>query len=192
MKIIAATNNKGKIKEIKDILSGLGYEVLSLEEAGIKADPEETGTTFEENALIKARAVAKYTDCAVISDDSGLCVDALGGAPGLYSARYAGENATDGERIDKLLREMEMTKNDDRSAHFTSAVAFIGPDKKEITALGYAYGRILKEPRGSGGFGYDPIFFSDEAKKSFAELSKEEKNKISHRRKALENLRKQL
>ena len=187
MKIIAATHNKGKVREIEKILGELGYEVVPQNEVGINIEPEENGTTFSENALIKARAIAALCGgSAVIADDSGLCVEALGGAPGIYSARYAGENASDGDRIKKLLSEMEGEKN--RKAKFVSAVAFILPSGEEITTEGETSGNIALEPAGDGGFGYDPVFVSDELGKTFGEASPEEKNRISHRYRSLSAL----
>lgn len=186
MRVIAATKNKGKIREIQMILGSLGFEIISQGDTDIDVDIEETGTTFEQNALIKARAVAMMCDDIVLADDSGLCVEALGGAPGVYSARYAGEGASDMERMEKVLREMENEKN--RAAKFVCVVAMIFPDGREITCTGEAAGEIIREPRGTNGFGYDPIFYSHDLKKTFAEASNEEKNAISHRARALEKL----
>lgn len=186
MKVIAATKNKGKIREMEEILSGLGIEIVSQQDMGIDVDVEETGDTFEKNALIKARAVAMISDSPVLADDSGICVDALGGAPGVYSARYAGDNATDMDKINKLLCEIGDNKN--RNAKFVTAVAFIFPDGREITASGEVKGYITEKPTGTGGFGYDPIFFSEELEKTFAEATDEEKNSVSHRGRALKNL----
>lgn len=186
MRVIAATKNKGKISEISNILGGLGIEVVSLADAGIDVEIVETGTTFIENARIKARAVSLLCDDAVLADDSGLCVEALGGAPGIYSARYAGEDAPESAKIDKLLYEMRDEKN--RAAKFVTAVVFRYPDGHEITATGEIQGRITMMPLGGGGFGYDPIFYSTELKKTFGEASEEEKNRVSHRAKALEAL----
>ena len=186
MRIIAATKNKGKIKELEAILGNLNITIVSSEEIGLDVDVEETGDTFEKNALIKARAIAMMCDEPVLADDSGLCVDALDGRPGVYSARYAGENATDAEKMQKVLDELGETKN--RKAQFVSVVALIVPDGDEITAEGTVSGTITHEPIGDGGFGYDPIFYSDELKKTFAQATEEEKNKISHRARALENL----
>lgn len=183
MKIIAATQNKGKIKEIEDIFSPLGFEVISQKEAGFDIDVEETGKTFEENAMLKAKAIYDASKEAVIADDSGLMVDALNGAPGVYSARYAGENATDSDRIKKLLSELENEEN--RTAKFSSALVMILPDGRVFTASGEVKGEILKEVSGSNGFGYDPVFFSYELNKSFGVASSVEKNRISHRGKAL-------
>ena len=167
MKVIAATKNKGKIREMQEILAPLDIEIVSQQELGIDVDVEETGDTFVKNAIIKARAVAMVCDYPILADDSGICVEALGGAPGVRSARYAGDNATDEDRINKLLTEL-------------------GDNEK--TAEGEVKGTITKEPKGENGFGYDPIFLSDELGKTFAESSDEEKNSISHRGRALKNL----
>ncbi len=183
MKVVVATKNKGKIREISEILSTLGIEVVSLDDIGIDAEIEETGETFEENARIKAEAISLLTNEAVLADDSGLSVDFLGGAPGVYSARYAGEGATDKDRINKLLSEMEGIE--ERDAHFECAIVLKFPSGEEIVSKGKAYGRILLEPIGDGGFGYDPVFFSKELGKSFGEATEEEKNRVSHRAKAL-------
>ncbi|MGN0149822.1 MAG: XTP/dITP diphosphatase [Clostridia bacterium] len=183
MKIIAATKNKGKIKEISNILGKLGFEVESQQDAGYDVDVLETGDTFEKNALIKARAIAMLCDEPVLADDSGLCIDALDGKPGVYSARYAGEDATDADKVNKILEELKRKK--DRTARFVSSVAFIFPNGKEITASGEVKGYITAEPLGENGFGYDPIFYSDELKKTFAQASDEEKNSVSHRGRAL-------
>ena len=184
MKIIAATSNKGKIREIKKIFSE--FDIISMKEAGIDIEIEENGKTFEENALIKARTVTKLTNSIALSDDSGLCVDAISGAPGIYSARYAGENATDEERVKKLLSVLENEEN--RCAKFVSAVALVYPDGKELTAIGEVFGKISYSPSGENGFGYDPIFISDELGKTFADATDDEKNSISHRKRALSNL----
>ena len=186
MKVIAATKNKGKIKEMQEILSPLDIKIVSQQEMGIEVDAEETGDTFERNALIKARAVAMLCDYPILADDSGICVDALGGAPGVRSARYAGDNATDSDRINKMLTEIGDSEN--RKAKFVTAVAFIFPDGTEVTASGEVKGHITHEPHGENGFGYDPIFFSEELGKTFAESSDEEKNSVSHRGRALKNL----
>ncbi len=183
MRVIAATKNKGKIKEIADILSSLGIEVVSQADAGFDVEILETGTSFMENARIKAEAVSWFCDDAVLADDSGLCVEALGGAPGIYSARYAGEDATDKDKIDKLLAELD--GENDREAHFETAVVFIYPDGREVTATGIVEGRITLSPHGEGGFGYDPVFYSTELGKTFGEATDEEKNRVSHRAKAL-------
>lgn len=190
MRIIAATKNEGKVKEIQSILGVLGFEVWSQHEAGYDLDPLETGDTFEKNALIKARAIAMVCDDPVLADDSGLCIDALDGRPGIYSARYAGEDATDSDKIIKILSEMEGVT--ERSAHFETAVAFVFPNGEEVTASGQAPGRITDAPEGDNGFGYDPIFYSDELGKTFAMASDEEKNAVSHRSRALNALAEKL
>lgn len=189
MKLIAATNNSGKVKEIRQILGGFGAEIISLKEAGIELEAEENGATFEENALIKARAAAEITHRPVIADDSGLCVDALGGAPGIYSARYAGEDADDEARINKLLAELSGVEKEKRTAHFVSAAALVLPDGREFTARGTADGYIAESPCGNGGFGYDPVFVCAHTNKTYALMSAEEKNAVSHRFKALEAMR---
>ena len=186
MKVIAATKNNGKIREMREILSPLDMDIVSQQEIGLNIDAEETGDTFERNALIKARAVAMICDYPILADDSGICVDALNGAPGVHSARYAGENATDTDRINKLLSEMKNSQ--DRTAKFVTAVAFIFPDGTEITASGEVKGYITEEPMGDNGFGYDPVFFSTELGKTFAQSSDDEKNSVSHRGRALKNL----
>lgn len=186
MKVIAATKNKGKIREMQEILSPLDIEVISQQEMGIEVDVEETGDTFEKNALIKARAVAMLCEYPVLADDSGICVEALGGAPGVRSARYAGDDATDSDRVNKLLSEIGDSEN--RNAKFVTSVAFIYPDGREITAEGEVRGYITKMPEGDNGFGYDPVFFSTELGKTFAMSSDEEKNSVSHRGRALKNL----
>ncbi len=183
MKIIVATKNQGKVKEIAKIFAELGLEVITQEEANIDIDVEETGDTFEKNALIKARAVSMLCDDIVIADDSGLCVDSLNGRPGVYSARYAGPDASDLQKINKLLSEMENVEN--RAAKFMCCVALVTPDGREFVSHGEVLGKILFEPEGENGFGYDPVFFSDELQISFALASPEEKNSISHRGRAL-------
>lgn len=186
MKVIAATKNKGKIREMSEILSPLGIEIIPQEDMRIEVDVEETGDTFEKNSLIKARAVRMVSDYPVLADDSGLCVEALGGAPGVRSARYAGDNATDTDRINKLLSEMGDCEN--RAAKFVTSVAFIFSDGREITAEGSVSGFITDKPSGENGFGYDPIFFSTELGKTFADSTDDEKNSVSHRGRALKNL----
>lgn len=186
MIVIAATKNKGKIKEMQEILSPLNIEIVSQEEMGFELDVEETGDTFESNSLLKARAVAELCDYPVLADDSGLCVDALYGAPGVHSARYAGENATDADKIKKLLTELGENKN--RTAKFVTCISFILPDGTEITAQGEVRGYITNAPQGNNGFGYDPVFFCEELGKTFAMSTDEEKNSVSHRGRALRNL----
>ncbi len=185
MKLVIASNNAHKIAEIKQILGGKFEQILSLEEAGIVCDPEENGATFAENAMIKAREIAKYTDLPVLADDTGLCVDALGGAPGVHSARYAGNHDNAGNRA-KLLRALYGKTN--RTAHFCTAVVLLYPDGKVVTAEGRVDGKILLAEAGNGGFGYDSLFYSDDLGKSFAEATPEEKNAVSHRGRALANL----
>ena len=186
MNIVVATKNKNKVFEIARIFEPLGFTVMSQEDAGIDVDVEETGNTFAKNALIKARAVAMLCDDCVLADDSGLCVEALDGRPGVYSARYAGPGASDMEKIEKLLIEMQDKTN--RKAKFVTNIAFIFPDGREIVTQGEVCGRILREPAGENGFGYDPIFYSDELEKTFAQAGPDEKNAISHRGRALSAL----
>lgn len=187
MKIILASNNKNKLREMREILSPLGCEVLSQSEAGVNLDVEENGATFEENALLKAKAVHELCREAVFADDSGLEVDALGGKPGVYSHRYAGENATDADRCNKLLHELKDVPDEKRTARFVCAIQFINADGEAMTVRGECEGKIGYEARGENGFGYDPVFMT--GKKSFAELSAEEKNQISHRAVALKKLK---
>jgi len=183
MKVILASNNKHKLEEIKKILSPLGYEVVSQAEAGVNIDVEETGTTFEENAALKAQAVYDLTKNAVISDDSGLEVDYLNGAPGVYSHRYAGENATDADRCAKLLSELSGVETEKRTARFVCVLCFIDDKGEKLVIRGTVEGIIGTEPKGENGFGYDPVFMYGD--RSFAELSAEEKNSVSHRADAL-------
>lgn len=187
MKLIVATNNAHKLKEIKSILGGEFEEILSLKEAGAELKAEENGSTFEENAIIKARGVGA-SSMAVLADDSGLCVEVLGGAPGVKSARYASEgegNADDASNRRKLLKEME--GKEERKAKFVCAVALLWGEEL-YTAEGETEGRILTDERGERGFGYDSIFYSDELGKSFGEAEEEEKNGVSHRGRALKKL----
>lgn len=185
--LIIASNNKHKIVEIKQILGDFFQNIYSLEDKGIEVDIEETGTTFIENAIIKAQYVCKLTGLPTLSDDSGLQVNALGGAPGVYSARYAGEHGDSAKNNAKLLEQMKNVKN--RSANFTSAIAISFPNGKTLTAEGKTYGSILTEYAGQGGFGYDPLFFSDDLQKSFGVASSEEKNSVSHRGRALQKMK---
>lgn len=187
MKIIIATNNQGKVREFKAMLTPLGYEPVSLKDEGITAEVVEDGETFEENAHKKARAIYELCGCPVIADDSGLQVDFLGGAPGIYSARYAGEDATDKERCEKILSELEGVDESMRSARFLCALYCIIDEEKEFSVTGTLEGFIGTEMRGENGFGYDPIFMVDE-ERSLAEMSAEEKNGISHRAAALKTL----
>lgn len=186
MKIIAATGNKGKVREFQEILGKMDFEVVSMKDIGIDIEIEETGATFEENAMIKARAVSKLCEYPVISDDSGLCVDALDGAPGIYSARFAGEDADDSDRNRHLLKLLDGIDN--RKAYYIAAIAYITPDGKEITTVGTTDGEILYEEEGTGGFGYDPLFYCTEIGKCFGIATPDEKNKVSHRGRALRKL----
>ena len=186
MKIVLASSNPKKIKELREILCkhlDAELEIMTLREAGILDEIVEDGESFAENALIKARTVAARGYIG-IGDDSGLTVDALGGAPGIYSARYAGEHGNDALNNQKLLKELDGVEN--RQAAFVCCIACVFPDDREdIVVHGYAPGVILKEAHGNGGFGYDPLFYVEEFKKTFAELTSDEKNSISHRGKAL-------
>lgn len=186
MRIIVATKNKGKIKEIGEILEPFNIEVISQADAGIDVDVDETGSTFLENALIKARAVSMLCDEPVLADDSGLLIDALDGRPGVYSARYGGDVSYE-EKINKLLSEME--GKTDRKARFECVMALVFPDGREVVAKGECHGKILEEPIGENGFGFDPVFYSDELKCGFAVCKDEDKNSVSHRGKALLALR---
>ena len=184
MDIILATNNAHKVQELRRMLEPLGYTLYSQKEKGISIEVEENGTTFEENAFLKAKAIYDLTGCAALADDSGLCVDALDGRPGVYSARYAGEDATDADRNRKLLSELEGVKN--RSAHFTCAIAYIDAAGKERVFEGICPGKIGFAPKGADGFGYDPIFLCGD--KTFGEMTAEEKDAVSHRGRAMEKL----
>ena len=189
-KFILASNNNGKIREMKEKLNPLGITVISQKEAGYNIEVDETGTTFEENATLKAEAIYKLSKLPVISDDSGLEIDALNGEPGIYSARYAGENATDEDRRNKVLNLMKNVKKEKRTARFTCAICYIDEDGNKHIFKQSCEGTIATEPHGENGFGYDPIFLVGE--KSFAELSNNEKNKISHRGKAIDEFVKYL
>lgn len=183
-KIIFATNNQNKVNEVKKLFGGI--EIISLAEAGINIDVEEVGTTFEENALIKARTIYDLTKMPTFGDDSGLMVDALDGRPGIYSARYAGVHGDYAANNRKLLAEMSGKEN--RKAKFVTAVAFVY-DKGEFVVEGSAEGEILNSPSGNGGFGYDPIFYSFELKKSFGDATLDEKNSVSHRARAFRKMK---
>ncbi len=190
MKVILASNNKNKIREMSQILSPFGMEVLSQREAGADFEVEENGTTFRENAEIKAEAVYERLGVPVIADDSGLVVDALGGAPGVYSHRFAGENATDRDRNDKLMRELADVPEEKRTARFMCVICFIDEKGEKHFFEGTCEGVIGREPRGENGFGYDPVFYRDG--KSLAEMTDDEKNSISHRGNALRLMKKYL
>ena len=185
MKLIVASNNKGKIKEYKEILEPMGFEVLSQREAGIKLEPDENGSSFAENSAIKARAIFEITDCAVLADDSGLTVDALGGEPGIYSARYEGIDTSEGRSL-RILEKLKNVPEEGRGAHFVCAIHLILADGREIRASGSCDGSIGYDFKGENGFGYEPIFMYGD--RSFAELSSEEKNSVSHRATALKDL----
>lgn len=184
MKLIIASNNKHKIYEIKKILGTKFAEILSLKEAGIIHETIEDGTTFSENALKKAKEIAEISGCAALADDSGICVDALGGAPGVYSARFSGGGDEENNKL--LLKKLENEEN--RKAHYTCAMALVYPDGKQITAEGYMYGEITDNPRGDRGFGYDPLFVPTGEKRTVAEMTDDEKNSISHRANSLAEL----
>ena len=186
MKLIIASNNAHKLTEMKAILSPFFDDVQSMREAGIEHETVEDGTTFMENAVKKARELAEISGHAAIADDSGICVDALDGAPGIYSARFSGVHGDDKANNRLLLEKLEGVEN--RTAHYTCAIALCWPDGKMLTAEDYFYGRIGFEEKGTNGFGYDPLFFLPEYGCTSAQISPEEKNRISHRGKALRKL----
>ena len=191
-KVVMASGNAGKLREIARILGDLDIEVVPQSDFGV-SDADETGTTFVANALIKARHAADATGLPAIADDSGIVVDALDGRPGVYSARYAGPGATDADNNALLLEELAGTPESDRGAAFHCVACFVTPDGSDpIVATGEWRGRILSEPRGEGGFGYDPLFLVPELGCSSAELDAEEKNRLSHRGKALRELARKL
>lgn len=204
MVICAASNNAGKLKELRRILERMGHEVKSLRELGIELDPEETGTTFAENARIKAEAFCKASGLPTVADDSGLCVDALHGAPGVYSARYAGHHGDDAANNAKLLQEMRQVPAENRTARFVSAVCFILSNGRELLVEGECPGTVAFSETGTNGFGYDPLFVPDRvglpdgstventARRSYAELADGEKDAISHRGRAMEKLEAEL
>lgn len=184
MRLVVASGNAHKLREIAEIFTD--FEVISQKQMGFDEDVEENGSTFAENALIKARAACKALGCMALADDSGLCVDALKGAPGIYSARYSGQHGQDRDNRQLLLKNMQGVT--DRRAHFTCAVALVYPDGRELLAEGYTYGQILTEEVGNGGFGYDCIFQNDDLGESFGVATLEEKNSVSHRSRALRAL----
>lgn len=194
---VLASNNSHKLEEIRALLADKFEHVCSLAEVNIRTEIEENGTTFEENAFIKAQTIfdmlgGKY---AVLADDSGLCVEALGGAPGVYSARYAGEPCDDGKNNALLLKNLHERENSfpkNRRAYFASVVAAVLPDGRKLSGEGRVYGEVLDEYRGTGGFGYDPLFYCTEIGKTFAEATMAEKNTVSHRARALAALREKL
>ncbi len=183
MKLAIATNNAHKLQEIRAILRGQFDELLSLKDLGIDVDVEETGKTLEENALLKARTIQEFCHMPTLADDTGLMVDALNGAPGVYSARYAGEEHNDANNRALLLKNLKNEQN--RKAHFATVIAIVYPNGDFITSKGRVEGEILQEERGTEGFGYDSLFYSYELKKTFAEATQEEKNSVSHRGRAL-------
>ena len=187
---VIATNNAHKLHEIRDILENDRRKFLSMKEAGIATDPEENGTTFEENALIKARAACKASGLPALADDSGLEVDALNGEPGIRSARYC--EGSDADRVVYLLKKMENIPTENRGAQFVSAIACVYPDGTEFAVRGICRGVILTENRGEGGFGYDPVFFVPEEGETFASMPQERKNAISHRANSLKLTREEL
>lgn len=208
MKIIVASNNQHKVEEIKAMFQGMDFEVRSLHDEGIDIEPEETGTTFEENAYIKAKAVydyiknqeksdpqkkdkREYRNNLVLADDSGLAVDHLDGAPGVFSARWAGKQGDDQANNQKLLTELKGVPLEERKAKFVCSMVLIG-HKIDIRVQGEAHGYVIEEEKGFHGFGYDPLFFSSDLAKTFAEASSLEKNHVSHRAKALRELKKEL
>ena len=185
MKFVLATHNPGKLKEMGAILARFGVEVVSPKDLGLTVDVEETGTTFAENAMLKAKAICAAAQLPAIADDSGLCVDALNGGPGVYSARYGGEGLDDRGRYMLLLNNMRGQTT--RAAHFACAIACAFPNGDTLTAEGRCDGTIAFAPMGEGGFGYDPVFFVPEKAKTFGQLTAEEKSAISHRGRALES-----
>ena len=190
MKFVLATHNPGKLREMSDILSHVGVEVVRPADVGVTGEGEETGTTFAENAMLKAKAICAASGLPAIADDSGLCVDALNGGPGVYSARYGGEGLDDRGRYMLLLNSMRGQTT--RAAHFSCAIACAFPNGDTLTAEGRCDGAIAFAPLGEGGFGYDPVFLVPEKGKTFGQLTAEEKSQISHRGKALREFSTQL
>jgi XTP/dITP diphosphohydrolase len=189
MQILIATKNKGKVLEFQSMFSQLGIEVISLLDMNDIQDVEETGTTFEENAILKAETISSQLNIPVIADDSGLEIDALDGRPGVYSARYAGSHKDDDDNMDKVLHELSHVPDGDRTARFICALAFSRPGEETFVVKGMCEGQILHGRVGNEGFGYDPIFYVPSLNRSMAQLSKTEKNKISHRAMALSKLK---
>ena len=190
MKVVVATKNENKAREISEIFQDMDIEILTLNDLNIDLDIEEDGQTFEENALKKAEAVAQICNEVTLADDSGLEVDVLGGAPGVYSARFAGEGATDKDRNIKLLKELEGVPEEKRTARFVCAAALKFPKGRHIIVRGVCEGRIGFKPVGSNGFGYDPLFYIPEYKMTMGEMAEHLKNRISHRARALKELKK--
>ena len=190
MKIVIATRNRHKAVELQTLLHGAGYNAVRLDEIdpdGKIPEVEETGTTFKENALLKAHAIAKATGLPSVADDTGLEVDALGGAPGIFSARYAGENCTYEDNVKKLLRELSDVADDRRTARFKTVAVYVHKET-ELSAEGVVEGVITEKAEGVGGFGYDPVFSVLDMKKTYAQFADEEKNRVSHRGKAIRSL----
>ena len=190
MKIVIATRNRHKAVELQTLLHGVGYDAVRLDEIdpdGKIPEVEETGTTFKENALLKAHAIAKATGLPSVADDTGLEVDALGGAPGIFSARYSGENCTYEDNVKKLLRELSDVADDRRTARFKTVAVYVHKET-ELSAEGVVEGVITEKAEGFGGFGYDPVFSVLDMKKTYAQLADEEKNRVSHRGKAIRSL----
>jgi len=190
--MIFATGNEGKMREIRMIMADVCQDIKSMKEAGIRLEIEENGSTYEENALIKARAVAACADDMVLADDSGLEIDCLNGEPGVYSSRYLGEDTSYRVKNADLISRLEGVPEEKRTARFVCAIAAVLPDGREITVRASVEGRIGYEEKGSGGFGYDPIFYVPELGRTTAELTEEEKNQISHRGKALRLMKEEL
>ena len=191
-RVVLATRNQGKVREFNKLFAGLGWECVSLAEFADPPEVVEDGDTFEANAIKKAVAVSSYLNMPAIGDDSGLEVDALGGRPGVYSARYAGEQATDEDNWRKLLEELAGVPDERRTARFRCTLALAEPGKAPLIATGSCEGVIAHAPSGNNGFGYDPVFYLPERNRTMAELSAEEKNRISHRAEAMRNLLKQV
>ncbi|WP_018659821.1 XTP/dITP diphosphatase [Allofustis seminis] len=190
--IVIATHNKGKAREFHDLFKALGYKIKTLKDFPMLPAIEETGTTFEENALLKAQTVAHALNIPVLADDSGLAVEYLNGAPGVYSARYAGIDGNDRKNNQKLLEALKGVPSEERGAKFLCTLALVKQNEAPIIVTGEVEGVILTEPQGENGFGYDPLFYIPALGKSFAEISIEEKNKLSHRANAIKKLRQQL
>ena len=191
-KLVIATNNQGKVREIKALLDGVYDEILSLKDAGILADIVEDGSSFYENARKKALEISRMVAFDVIADDSGLCVDALGGAPGVYSARFAGEGATDGENNRKLIELIKNIPPSKRQAKFVCDIVMARGGRELLHVEGEVFGEIVTRPRGGGGFGYDPLFYVEKYGQTFGELDPDIKNRISHRARALAGLKEAL
>ena len=193
MRIVLASNNAHKLEELRAILTTLGMEVVAQKELGISVEPEESGTTFEENSYIKAKTVMDCCQLPTIADDSGLMVDALGGEPGVYSARYGGAACrSDRDRLEYLLAQMQNVPDGKRTAKFVSVITLLTPDGKRVVARGECPGEILRAPAGENGFGYDPVFYVPQEGCTFAQLPAERKNRISHRARALEAFAEQI